>query len=73
MELKHCIAAHHGSLEFGSPKTPALAEAMALSFADDMDAKLEVITELLGASDKDPTEWLGFNRWINSNLRKTII
>ena len=25
-ELKHCIIAHHGELEYGSPKKPALAE-----------------------------------------------
>ena len=29
-ELKHCIVAHHGELEYGSPKKPALAEAMAI-------------------------------------------
>ena len=29
-ELKHCIVAHHGELEYGSPKKPALAEAVAL-------------------------------------------
>ena len=27
-ELKHCILAHHGELEYGSPKKPALAEAL---------------------------------------------
>lgn len=27
-ELKHCILAHHGELEFGSPKKPALVEAV---------------------------------------------
>ena len=24
-ELKHCVIAHHGELEYGSPKKPALA------------------------------------------------
>ncbi len=38
-ELKHCIVAHHGELEYGSPKKPALAEAMALNLADNADAK----------------------------------
>lgn len=27
-ELKHCVIAHHGELEYGSPKKPALAEAV---------------------------------------------
>jgi 3'-5' exoribonuclease len=26
-EVKHCILSHHGELEFGSPKKPALMEA----------------------------------------------
>ena len=33
-ELIHCILAHHGELEYGSPKKPALIEAMALNLAD---------------------------------------
>ena len=46
-ELKHCILAHHGELEYGSPKKPALIEAMALNLADNADAKIETMTELL--------------------------
>ena len=45
-ELKHCILAHHGELEYGSPKKPALIEAMALNLADNADAKIETMTEL---------------------------
>lgn len=45
-ELKHCILAHHGELEYGSPKKPALAEAAALNLADNTDAKMETITEI---------------------------
>ena len=37
-EVKHCILAHHGELEYGSPKKPALAEAVALNLADNTDA-----------------------------------
>ena len=33
-ELKHCVIAHHGELEYGSPKKPALAEALALNLAE---------------------------------------
>ena len=51
-ELKHCILAHHGELEYGSPKKPALLEAMALNFADNADAKMETMIEVLrGAGD----------------------
>ena len=71
-ELKHCILAHHGELEYGSPKKPALAEALALNFADNADAMLETITELLHAAG-DNKEWLGFNRLLDSNIRKTSV
>ena len=37
-ELVHCILAHHGKLEFGSPKVPAWMEAMARHLADNADA-----------------------------------
>lgn len=68
-ELKHCILAHHGKLEFGSPKTPALMEACALNYADDTDAKMQMFTELINKTDT--FEWLGFNRMLESNVRLT--
>ena len=70
-ELKHCIIAHHGELEYGSPKKPALAEALALNFADCTDAKMQTLTEIF--KDKDSNDWLGYNRLFESNLRKTSI
>ncbi len=69
-ELKHCIVAHHGELEFGSPKKPALMEAMALNLADNTDARMETLTEIFEHSP-DTTEWLGFNRTLDTNLRRT--
>ncbi len=68
--LIHCILSHHGELEFGSPKKPAIAEAVALNMADNTDAKLETMTEIL-AGDKSKKDWIGFNRLFDSNLRKT--
>ena len=70
-ELKHCIVAHHGELEYGSPKKPALAEAMALNLADNADAKMQTLTELF--KDKKGNDWLGYNRLFESNIRKTVI
>ncbi len=72
-ELKHCILAHHGELEFGSPKKPALAEAIALSFADNVDAKLETMKEAFASVPEGNTEWLGYNRFFESNIRKTSV
>ena len=68
-ELKHCILAHHGKYEFGSPKIPAIIEALALNYADDTDAKLEAFKEIL--ENTNETGWLGYNRLFESNLRAT--
>lgn len=69
-ELKHCILAHHGELEYGSPKKPAILEAMALNFADNADAKMETMIEVLQNAG-DNQGWLGYNRLLETNIRKT--
>ena len=69
-QLVHCILAHHGELEYGSPKKPAMVEAVALNLADNTDARMETLTEIF-AADKSKKEWLGYNRLFESNLRKT--
>lgn len=68
-ELSHCILAHHGKLEYGSPKKPALMEAVALNYADDLDAKMETFKEVLNSTAE--TGWLGYNKLFESNIRPT--
>ncbi len=68
-ELEHCILAHHGELEYGSPKKPAIMEAMVLNLADNTDAKIETMAEALAVNEK--TDWVGFNKFLDSNLRHT--
>ena len=68
-ELKHCILSHHGELEFGSPKKPAIMEAFALNFADNTDAKMQIFTEMLD-SETSKT-WLGFKKMLDSNVIAT--
>ena len=53
-----------------SPKKPAIIEALALNLADNTDAKLETMSEVRESAAPD-TEWLGFNRFFDSNLRRT--
>ena len=69
-QLQHCILAHHGKYEYGSPKLPAIIEALALNYADDTDAKLETFKEIL-ENNSENQGWLGFNRLFESNLRAT--
>ena len=44
-------------------------EALALSMADNLDAKLETMTELFEGTEEKG--WLGFQKWFDSNVRKT--
>lgn len=71
-ELVHCILAHHGELEFGSPKKPALAEALALYIADNADAKMETLKEIFAGADPK-LEWVGYQRLMESNLKRTLM
>ena len=68
-ELRHCILAHHGKLEYGSPKTPALIEALALNYADDTDAKIQTFTAMLGAGPGKG--WMGYKRLSESKVRNS--
>ncbi|MBO6240704.1 MAG: HD domain-containing protein [Butyrivibrio sp.] len=68
-ELIHCILAHHGELEYGSPKKPAIIEAVALNLADNTDAKMETFTEILG--NITTPGWQGFNKFFESNIYST--
>ncbi len=68
-ELQHCILSHHGELEYGSPKKPALIEALVLSMADNLDAKVETFTEQLDNNDRKG--WLGYCKFLDTNIRRT--
>lgn len=70
-ELKHCILSHHGEYEYGSPKKPAIIEAVALNFADNLDAKMETFKEAIASTES--LDWMGFNRMLDSNIRITNV
>ena len=44
-------------------------EALALSMADNTDAKLEVMTEALAQAEG--LEWQGFQKFLDANIRRT--
>ena len=43
LDVLHILLSHHGQQEYGSPKTPVTAEALVIHFADDLDAKLDMV------------------------------
>jgi 3'-5' exoribonuclease len=62
--VEHMILAHHGKLEFGSPKLPMTPEAMLLSALDDLEAKFQTLRNEFAAAKTagrgvgEPTEWV---------------
>ena len=72
-DSEQIINTYDGLLEYDCEGVaqPALAEALALNFADNTDAKMQTLIEVF--KEKDTKDWLGFNRLFDSNLRKTSI
>ncbi|MCI6430672.1 MAG: HD domain-containing protein [Lachnospiraceae bacterium] len=69
-EIRHCILAHHGQHIYGSPQEPALIEALILSLADLLDAKVSLMSEVL-KNDSEDELWLGYNEFFGRNISKT--
>jgi 3'-5' exoribonuclease len=60
MLVKHMLVSHHGAYEFGSPKLPQTLEAVILHSLDDLDGKIQAITNL---PEKEPgSNWTVFHR-----------
>ncbi len=56
MALQHLILSHHNLGEWGSPVQPQLPEAVALHFIDAMDAKLQMVEDMLQTT-AEGNEW----------------
>ena len=65
-KLQHCILAHHGEYEYGSPKKPSIMEAVALNLADNTDAKMETFSEIL--DNVITPGWQGYNKFFETNI-----
>ncbi|PHK50833.1 3'-5' exoribonuclease YhaM [Staphylococcus edaphicus] len=50
--LRHMILAHHGKMEYGSPKLPHMKEAEILFFIDNIDAKMNMFEKAYKKTDK---------------------
>ncbi|MDR2503624.1 MAG: HD domain-containing protein, partial [Deltaproteobacteria bacterium] len=70
--LKHLVLSHHGCLEFGSPCLPATAEALALHFADNLDAKMNQVAGALEALPEGGEGWSGFEPGLDRRLYRPL-
>lgn len=62
--VEHIVLSHHGKLEFGSPKVPMIPEAVMFHYLDDLDAKMQTMSnefarhQELGRSPSEMTDWV---------------
>ncbi|MFZ1614106.1 MAG: HD domain-containing protein, partial [Holophaga sp.] len=69
MQILHCILAHHGKLEFGSPVVPKTPEALLLHYLDDLDGKLEGMFRAI-ADEAGMGNWTPFSRSLERMIYK---
>jgi len=62
LALEHLLLSHHGEYEFGAPKRPKTPEAFALHYADDLDAKMNHLANLLEREAGGESNWTSFQR-----------
>jgi 3'-5' exoribonuclease len=60
-QIVHVVLAHHGRVEFGSPRPPMSLEAMVVHYIDDLDSRVNSWLNLMGR------EGGGGRRWTDSN------
>ena len=69
-QMLHLVLSHHGQHDFGAPVLPATAEAVALHYLDNLDAKLFAF-EAAMLGDVDPqSNWTEWNRVFERKLFK---
>jgi 3'-5' exoribonuclease len=71
--LDHMILSHHGEYEYGSPKLPMVAEALALHHIDNLDAK---INGFYGIVDNTPNEealWTDRTTMFDGRLYRGVV
>ena len=48
--VTHLVASHHGRLEYGSPKEPAMREAVVVHALDELDTRMSSFAQLFAAA-----------------------
>ena len=65
----HMIASHHGFLEYGSPQKPKTFEALVLYYIDDLDAKINTISNIFNREGIEEG-WTSYDKLLERQLFK---
>ena len=71
--LQHIVLSHHGRMEFGSPKVPAVPEALAVHYLDNLDAKLAMSVQVIDRDRDTSRDWTQFHRGMDTKLYKRAV
>ncbi|MDR1776553.1 MAG: HD domain-containing protein [Desulfovibrio sp.] len=69
--LKHLILSHHGEPDFGAARLPQTAEAFALHYADNLDAKMAQCRGLFDQLTEDGQEWTSWQPTLGRHLYRS--
>ena len=72
LRLKHLIVAHHGSYEHGSPRLPMTPEAIALTYLDNLDAKLHSFLRDIRDDKNTMSAWTPYDQKTQRRLFKGL-
>ena len=70
LRLKHMIASHHGTYEFGSPRLPMTPEAVALHHLDNLDAKIHEFSRSIQDDPNPDSHWTPYSNRLARKLFK---
>ncbi len=68
--LKHIVLSHHGTHEFGSPKLPAVPEAVLIHHLDNIDAKMNNMFRLIREDADEQSDWTQYIRSLETKVYK---
>lgn len=66
--VKHTLLSHHGHFEFGSPRLPSILAAIALHYADEMDAKVSGFINIKEENKDFKEKWSKWIWWLERSI-----
>jgi len=65
---KHTLLSHHGHFEFGSPRLPSILAAIALYYADELEAKISGFINIKEENKDFKEKWSKWIWWLERSI-----
>jgi 3'-5' exoribonuclease len=67
-KILHLVLSHHGQLEFGSPVKPAIPEAFALAYIDNLSAKINTAIKIKKENENSNSDFSNYHFALENKL-----